>query len=74
MLRFTDLSDVIEAVRIWCDTQEAGLEFAYYGYIPGEWQISISTPISVEEIVHSDLCHALMAASIAAKRKLNTGT
>ena len=65
----TDLNAVMAAVQKWCDKAEGAVELSYYGYLPGEWQVGVSTAASVEEIAHSDLRHALLAACVEASRK-----
>lgn len=71
-LHFTDLSSVAEAARHWCDQNDASLELAYHGILPGEWEARIVTPVSLEAIVHADPCHALLAACVQADRKLKS--
>lgn len=67
---YTDLNAVMAAVRSWCDANDGSIELAYYGYIPGEWEAQIGSPVSTETIVHADPCQALMAACVAAARRL----
>lgn len=68
--RYTDLNAVMAAVRSWCDSYDAAMELAYHGFLPSEWEVRVVTPISAEEIVHGDLCHALLACCVEASRKL----
>lgn len=71
-LVFTDLGTVIESIRQWCDKNDASLELAYHGILPGEWEARIVTPVSLEAIVHADPCHALLAACVQAARKVES--
>jgi hypothetical protein len=68
--QFTDLSSVLTAVRSWCDANDGAVEFSYHGYLPGEWEARVTSSVSLETIVHSDPCHALLAACLEAARKL----
>ncbi len=70
LLSFTDLNAVMDAVRGWCDENDTAVEIGYYGYIPGEWEVQAATPISLETIQSGDLCQALLAACVEARRKL----
>lgn len=67
---YTDLNAVMAAVREWCDANDGSVELAYYGYIPGEWEAQIGSPVSTETIVHADPCQALVAACLEAARRL----
>lgn len=69
-LWYNSLDKILEAVRRWCDSHDAAMELAYHGFLTGEWEARVATPVSVEEMVHGDLCHALLAACVEAARKL----
>jgi hypothetical protein len=66
----TDLNAVMEAVRGWCDLNDAAVEIGYYDYIPGEWEVHAITPISSEPVQSDNLSRALLAACVEANRKL----
>ncbi|QDV34950.1 hypothetical protein [Tautonia plasticadhaerens] len=62
------LDSVMAAVREWCDDAEQGLTIAYYAGLPNApWRVVIPWEA---EVMHDNLCQALMAACLEAKRKL----
>ena len=71
--RFTDLNAVADAVRDWCDRTDSAVDMSYDGLIPGEWEVPVVTPASVEVAVHPDPCQALLFACVEASRKLKAG-
>lgn len=67
---YADPNAVTDAVRRWCYSTDSTLEISYYGRRIGEWEVEVITTDSIESARSDDLCHALMAACVAAARKL----